>query len=80
MNSHFFYPTASGSLGEARRLCFEETHIKREMEELTAHSSGEPSDDGVRSKAKILIAPDNEPSNAPGSAETARDLATDERR
>jgi hypothetical protein len=39
MKSHFFYPTASGSLGDARRLGFEDTIVKRESESPAPHSS-----------------------------------------
>ena len=60
MNSHFFYPTASGSLGEARRLGFEETIVKRKSENTTPHLSGQPFARAVRSKATILIAENND--------------------
>jgi hypothetical protein len=38
MNSHFFYPTASGSLGN-RHLGLEETLVKRESENPAPHST-----------------------------------------
>ena len=60
MKSHFFYPTASGSLGEARRLGCEETLVKRESENSAPHLSGQPFDLLGRSKPAILIAQDND--------------------
>jgi len=59
MNSHFFYPTATGSLGEARRLGFEETQVKRE-EDSPPQPSGGPSDRALRSQPAILIPEDND--------------------
>lgn len=60
MNTHFFYPTASGSLGEARRLGCEETIVKRESENPAPHSNGQPFNRPVRSKPTILIAEDED--------------------
>jgi hypothetical protein len=71
MDSHFFYPTASGSLGEARRLHFEDTIVKRESENPAPHSSGQPFDLAVRSKPAILIAEDND-----GLDSDSRDVPT----
>jgi hypothetical protein len=72
MNSHFFYPTASGSLGEARRLGFRETLVKRELENPPPHSSGQPFAGAVRSKPAILIAEDKDD----GLHSDSRDVAT----
>ena len=72
MNSHFFYPTASGSLGEARRLGCEETKVKRESENLAPHSIGQPLDRAVRSEPAILIAEDNDD----GPLSDSRDVPT----
>jgi hypothetical protein len=60
MNSHFFYPTASGSLGEARRLGREETIVKRESEDPPPQSSGRPFDSAVRSNPTISMGEDND--------------------
>ena len=60
MKSHFFYPTASGSLGDARRLGFEETIVKRESENPAPHSSGQTFARVIRSKPTILTAEDND--------------------
>ena len=60
MNSHFFYPTASGSLGEARRLGCEETIVKRESENPAPQPNGQPFDRAVRSNPTILIAEDRD--------------------
>ena len=60
MNSHFFYPTASGSLGEARRLGCEETIVKRESENPAPQSNGQPFDRAVRSNPTISIGEDND--------------------
>ena len=60
MNSHFFYPTASGSLGEARRLRFEETLVKREFENPPPHSSDQSFERAARSTPTILLAEDND--------------------
>jgi hypothetical protein len=57
MNSHFFYPTSSGSLGEARRLGCEETIVKRESENPAPR---QPFDRLVQSKPAILIAQDSD--------------------
>ena len=72
MNSHFFYPTASGSLGEARRLGCEETIVKRESENPAPHSNGQPLDRAVRSEPAILIAEDNDD----GLLSDSRDVPT----
>jgi len=72
MNSHFFYPTASGSLGEARRLGCEETKVKRESENLAPHSNGQPLDRALRSNPTFLIAEDNEG----GPLSDSKDLPT----
>jgi hypothetical protein len=60
MNSHFFYPTASGSLGEARRLGCEETIVKRESENPVPNLSGQDFAGVVRPKPPILITEDND--------------------
>lgn len=60
MSSHFFYPTATGSLGAARRLGFEETIVKRESERPAPHSICQPLDRAVRSEPVILIAEDDD--------------------
>ena len=75
MNSHFFYPTASGSLGEARRLGCEETIVKRESESPAPHSSqmfarvipskptiftSESNDDGLHSDSRDAPTQNNE--------------------
>ena len=53
MNSHFFYPTASGSLGEARRLGFQETLVRRELENPSPNSSGQ-FEPGVESQPAMM--------------------------
>jgi hypothetical protein len=60
MGSHFFYPTATGSLGEARRRVFEEAIVKRESETPPPQSSGQSSDRAVRSNPTLLIAEDTD--------------------
>jgi hypothetical protein len=67
MNSHFFYPTASGSLGEARRLGCEETIVKREPENPAPHSNGQPFDRAVRSNPTISIGEANDDGLHPDS-------------
>lgn len=69
MKSHFFYPTASGSLGEARRLGLEEPIVKRESED-PPYSNGQPFDDSVRSKL-TFSAEDNDGGPLSDSSEVA---------
>jgi len=72
MHSHFFYPTAIGSLGEARRLALEETIVKRESENPAANPGCQPLDRAVRSQREILIAEDNDD----GRLSASRDVPT----
>jgi hypothetical protein len=67
MHSHFFYPTASGSLGEARRLAWEKTIVKRESENPAAYPGCQPLDRAVRSQPAILIAEDKDDGLLSGS-------------
>lgn len=60
MSSHFFYPTATGSLGEARRLGFQEAIVKRESESPPPQPSDESFDRVIRSNATLLVAEDND--------------------